>query len=214
MLFEDAKSQLTGAESAGFDIGDTQAGTLVNRGLRRLASLSRWIREVRQIALTVQGQSEYPITDDILDIYALRVDSGPEYLAASLREIWNLQNGTQWLSQGAVGAFSDDYGSDPASSHKLAIFPVPSQAGLSISGYCSVIPDDYEDGDDLPFPPDMDETIIDAARAYAYEDVDENPDMASYFRQKVEDGAERLRRRANDRVGSNVTQIKIKGKHY
>jgi hypothetical protein len=209
MLFEEAKSQLTGAESAGFDLSDAQAGKLVNRGLRRLASLSKWVRELRQIALTVANQAEYAVADDILEIRALTVGGSAEYVSASLSEIWALQQGSKWLSGDAVGAFSDYYGTDPATSHKLALYPAPTAANLAIVGYCAVIPADYANGAQLPFPSDMDETIIDAARAMAYEDVDENPEMAGYYHSKVNDEAERLRRRANDRVGSNVTRIKV-----
>lgn len=213
MVFEDAKSQLRGAEAAGFDVSDGQAGKLVNRGLRRLASLSRWVRELRELDTTDVGVAEYAVPDDILSIVALTVGGGREYLAVNLRQIWSLQQGSLSL-RGAPGAFSDEYGADPATSHKLALYPAPTAAGLAIVAYCAVVPGDYEDGDNLPFPPDMDETIIDAARAMAYEDVDENPDMADYFHKKVNDEAERLRRRANSRVGSNVTQIQVKGYHF
>lgn len=208
MTFDEAVAQLRSAEGAGFGIGTTSAGRIVNKAIRRLASRSRWIREIRNLGNTIPGQYAYTLTEDVLEITSLRLGSGMEYVPCSVRELWDLQNGigTPVYLDGtlAPGAFADSHISSGV--HQLAIFPTPADA-QAIMTYGPVLPADYAGAQVLPFPADADEAIENYARGFAYIDIDENPELGGGYITAGDNFAEELRRRANSRAGGGPFQI-------
>lgn len=212
LTFAELVDQLRSPAGAGFDVPKDQAEEVLNRVLKRFASLSKWITEEVELGPTVAGQDIYEVDENIIEIHELYVD-GADTQRVSSRDIMRLNAGVSWLRNGPPWTvFTDRETAEGVK--ELQIYPVPMADGASLLGFCSVLTPDLlaptvNNNFNPPFPDDMEDALLDGARAILYRDLDENPEMGDYYQAKFEAQGEVLRRRGNKRVGSGAFQIKV-----
>lgn len=198
-------SELRAAEGAGFDVSAIQATLVVDRWIKRLAAVSKWIREERELGPAVAGVDVYEIDNDIVDIHEMVVGGEPAQ-RVSVTDIFRLKSGQSWLRNGPPWVvFCPKF--DSVGTKMVQVYPAP-EVGTSLLGLCSVMPAGTLANDYVPpFPDDYEETILNGAKSTLYRELDENPDEGDYYEQKFMADAETLRRRANSRVGSGPFRI-------
>lgn len=210
LTFNQLVAQLRDAQGAGFDVSATQAGIVLNRSIKRLATASKWIREEREFGPAVAGQDTYPIPADIVDIHELIIAGEPSQ-RASTEDVFRLKAGSVSLRGGPPWTVFCQR-SDATGTKLLGIFPAPAvneqvAPGASLLALCSVSPADIQGSNVPPFPDDFEDTLLAGAKATLYRDLDENPDEGDIYEQRFDAGAEKLRRRANSRVGNGAFRI-------
>lgn len=209
--FEEAVAQLRGPEAAGFGFSELQAGRLINQGVRDYASASEWIRAILDVGPAVADQKDYLLAANVVKVKRLRLGSGP-YSRQNLETLWDLESGLVTLS-GTGGVFVPTF--DEAGTDRLiTLHPTPGieEVGLPIKALASIFPAaDLSGSDAIPFPDDAWRGVLSAAKAIAYEDVDENPDQATYHRGIFEREAEDLKLRGNSQVGQGPVKFAVAG---
>jgi hypothetical protein len=208
--FDGHVAQLRAAEGGGFDVGTDQARIVLNRWIKRLATISRWVKEERELGPTVSGQDTYAVDPDIVEIELLVV-GGAEAERKSRSALFRLKNGSATLRGGPPWiVYAHSYLAD--GSKEFSIFPGPDAdgtvlSGASITGLCAVTPGTLSGGDIPPFPDDQEETLLNGAKSELYRTLDEDPDSGDRYEQLFLAAAEDLRRRGNAQVGSGFFQI-------
>lgn len=204
--FDDLVAQLRAAEGAGFDVSATQAGIVLNRWIKRLAALSKWVREERDLGPAVAGVDTYDLDSDIVDLHDLLVDGG-DALEVSPTDFFRLKAGTKWLQGGPPWiAYAARDTAD--GTKQFSIYPAP-ESVTTIVGLVSIMPGDLSHNQKPPYPDDMEQALLDGAKSTLYAELDENPGASDYYEQKFVTAAELLRRRANSQVGSGFFQAPV-----
>jgi hypothetical protein len=209
--FEEGVGQLRGAEAAGFGFSEPQAARLLNQGIRDYASASEWIRAILDFGPAVADQAAYDLPANVVKVKRLRLGSAP-YSRQNIEALWDLESGAMRLA-GTGGVFVPTFNDDGAD-RLITIFPTPGieEQDLPIKGLASIFPAvDLKGSDPIPFPDDSWRGALNAAKAIAYEDVDENPDQAAYYRGLLKEEAEALRLRANSQVGQGPVRFPVAG---
>lgn len=211
--FEEAVAQLRGPEAGGFGISEPQASKVLNQAIRQFASASEWIRAILDLGPAVADQERYLIPPNVVKIKRLRIAQSLPYSRQGIETLWDLQNGQARLAPGWGGIFVAEYDEDGTVRY-VTLWPTPGaeEAGAQIPALASIFPaEDLESADQLPFPEDSTRGVFNAAKSILYEDVDENPEQASYYRDLANGEAEQLRRKANSRVGGGPVKFPVSG---
>lgn len=212
MTFDDAVGQLRGAEAGGFGVSESQAGRLINEAVRRYAAESKWIKAQVDLGPTVVDQADYDVPGHVVDLRALRLDTGYPYTRKSTEVFWGIESGDLEWTSGRGGVFAPKFSSDGAT-QQIALYPSPSTAGQVIQALCAIYPETALSGSDpLPFPESHQRGVLNAAKAIAYEELDENIEQAQYYRDLWMGEAEELRKESNSRIGSGPTKFAIAGR--
>lgn len=211
MTFDEAVAQFRGAEAGGFGVSVPQAERILQEAVRRYASRSHWIKAQINLGPTVVDQAEYDLPAHVVDLISLRLSTGWPYTRKSTKVFWELASGDAVWRSSKGGVFAPVF--DTTGTKKVALHPTPGEAGLTIEGLAAIYPEnDLAGNDELPFPGDHQRGVLNAAKAVAYEELDENPQQAQYFRDLFQGEAEELRRQGNSRVGSGPTKFAIAGR--
>lgn len=206
--FEDAVAELQSAEAGGFDVSPARAASLTNEGVKRLASLSEWIRAELELGPTVVGQEEYVVPGNVVRVRQLAVGGVP-YSWTDLLTLWEVKMGKRTIvSSWGGGIFADRFSPDGKTEY-LALAPVPTVAGQPITGLAAIEPADLAGKDKLPFPPEFRRGIVDFAKAIGYETIDENLQSANALMQRATATALELREQARARSGSGPWRIPV-----
>lgn len=207
--FQEALTQLRSAEAGGFDFGDVQAAALLNEGVRRFAAKSEWIKAELDLGPTVAEQEAYPLPDHVVKLRGVAV-SGAPYARTDALALWNYKNRAV-LPRDIAGLFAERF-SDDGKIKSFSLYPIPSEAALTISGFAVITPSEELAGEDkLPFPTEYNRGVLDFAKGVAYEDLDENPQSGTYFAERAGALAEQLRLEANSRTGAGPFRIPVAG---
>lgn len=206
--FQDAVTQLQSAEAGGFDFGAAQAAALLNEGVRRFAAASEWIKAELDLGATIAAQESYALPDRVVKLKGLAIAGAP-YARTDVLGLWNLKQAGR-VPGGAAGVYTERF-SDDGKIKSFSLWPIPDASDLAIAGLAVITPDDLSGEDQLPFPPEYNRGPLDFAKGIAYEDLDENPQSGTYFRERAEQLAERLRLEGNSRSGSGPFQIPVMG---
>lgn len=209
--FDELVARLRSPEAGGFGITTTRGGELVLQAIRRLAVVSEWLTDEREIGPTVVDQFLYDLDDDVIDVKGLMIDGDPKYQRVSTTEAWDLAAGVIPIEARFSGSYSPRIS---AGNKKVGISPIPDTAGLSIVALVAIIPDDISGSEVPPFPDDAEDSISRFARAMAYEEVDEDFATADAVEAKALAYAGELHSRGTARVGSGLIQAGIWGTHF
>lgn len=206
--FAEGLAQLTGAQGAGFDLGEVQASRLLNEGIRRFASRSKAIKAVVDLGATVADQGTYTLPAHVVELERLQVGDSPLYARTSAGKYWDLLAGYLAVPDGLTGMYAPYFNED-GTTKQISIFPTPT-AAAAIVGLASITPAaDLSGTDPIPFPEEDWRGALHAATALAYETIEENVEQATYFWERFDAAAEELRRKVNSRVGGGVTRFPV-----
>lgn len=211
LTFDELVARLRSPEGGGFNVSPTRAGELVNQAIRRLAVVSEWIIDERELGPTVAGQDLYDLPDVIAKVKGIKIAGDPMWARASTTGLWDLAAGNVRLEPKFSGAFAQrEQGEDK----KLGLWPTPGTDGLSIIGLVALTPAPLSGAQVPPFPDDAEDAVQWFAKAIAYEEIDEDLASAQGFRDMALGYAGELKSRNNSRIGSGVVQAQIAGVHF
>lgn len=211
MQFDAQVARLRSPEAGGFDISESRAGEIVNAAIRRLVVRSQILVAERELGPGVAGTYLYELPADVLDIRGLMVNGDPKFARVATTRHWQLRSGDAYLPPGRTGAYAPRFDTDGGK--WVAIFPTPA-GGETITALCAISSPDYADDDDLPLPEDGEQPLQWAAKAIAYEEIDEDPATAGGFYAQADAWADSLAQRERGRVGGGVIQAQIQGVHF
>lgn len=208
----DVVEQLTSAQAAGFDIKESQALKLGNEAVKRVAAASQWIKAEVSFGATVAGTPSFVVPDKVIRLIALTIGENQPYTRKSIEQLWDLRAGRSQLvnTENEPGVFAERFSED-GQTKSFDVFPTPEEAGLPVSGLCSIVPDDLVATDVLPFPPQHRGAVLDLATAAAYERTDENLAQAAPYEKRGLAIAESLFLLGNARTGSGPYKIPVAG---
>lgn len=209
--FDGLVTQLRSAEGGGWDVSPTQAGVVLNRWIKRLAAISKWVKDEVDLGLTVVGQDTYDCPANVLDLHEL-VIGGLDTKRESRRNLFKLKNGTAWLVGPPYAVFAPVYSSD--GTHRFQIYPGPGDTGdvttgLQMSALCSVVPSDLSGSQAPPFPDDFENTLLTGAKSQFYRELEEDHDTGDRLEAEFLRDAEDLRRRGNTQMSDGFFQIPV-----
>jgi hypothetical protein len=210
VLIDDVVAQLGDAQAHGFDVSEERRYEVANRAIRWVARRAQSIQAEVAIGTTVADQEEYTLPANVVDLRRIRVGEVADWTRQSLETLWDLKDVDSGvtLSGRGGGIFAPRYADDGAT-QSISIYPAPDEAGLAIVGYAAIEPAaDLEEGDTVPFADE--EPVLNRATGILYREVDENPEMAAYYTDLAETGAEELRRKTISRVGSGPHRIPLR----
>jgi hypothetical protein len=206
--FAELEKQFTSAEAGGFDLRQEQVATLLNEGAERLAARSKWIRAMVQVGPTVAGQGPYRLPDKLVQLEQLYVDGKPwpETDMLTLRQV---ELGRRALCQAWGDGIYAEEADETGTIKLLRLFPAPELDGLTIEGWGPITPDPLGGEDVLPFPPEFTRAVLDFALAIAYEQIDENPQSATYFLERANGRADELGERMRAKMRTNPRKARV-----
>lgn len=175
--------------------------------MKRLASLSEWIRAELELGPTVVGQEEYATPASVVRVRELAVGGVP-YGWTDPVTLWEIKMGKRTVvSDWGGGVFADRFSPDGKTAY-TALFPVPT-AVVPITALAAIEPADLAGKDKLPFPAEFRRAIPNFAKAIGYETIDENVQSAAGLMQQATATALELRDKARSRSGSGPWRIPV-----
>jgi hypothetical protein len=207
VIVADVKAQ------GGFDVDDATIYGLLNEVHKEVVGAAKWLEAIESLGATVAGVATYDLADSIVDVASINIDPGDgtgpgDWRRVGVREIWDLQGGRSFL-RGAGGVFSPYFKAD--GTKQLALYPVPTLAGLAITGLVALIPSDLVAGQSPVIPEDMHARLKDGVISLGLMRLENRNDLAASFEQRKDAMAGELARRKNSRVGSEPTRMLVEG---
>lgn len=200
----------------GFDVSSTNSSTDVITGwiwqaVNAALGESKWRKQSRELGPTVADQAQYLLPDEVVDVASVRVNGGrPWALASSLEDVWQVQAGDGYV-RNAPGVFFANFEADTDS--VVELWPVPTEAGLSIEAIAAILYADTAGADTtttLPLPQDLVRPIaVNGAVAIGLALLENRHGDAREHQGKADAATATLKRRANSRVGSGPSMMRI-----
>lgn len=197
----------------GFDVDDPTVGGWVNQLHKEAVAAAQWMEAEIDLATTAEGVAAYDVPDNVADLASLWLEPGGkpgDWEIVGRTALRALKGGRSFL-RGSGGVFARAFTAD--GTHQVELFPVPAgeTAGLAIKADVALIPGDMKAGDTPVIPADMHGRLLEGSIAIGLARIDERPDSAQVFQQRMAEMAEMLRRRKNSRIGSEPTRISVEG---
>lgn len=212
--FADAVEQLTAASAGGFDFGGQsgQAEKLIQEAIKRHAARSQWIRAQLELGPIVADTASYSLPAKIVRLWLVTIGD-IEYGRRDLRTAHHLGSGSYALTYNSEGGVFFETFAEDGKTRQVELFPTPDeeQAGETLEGFASIVPDDLEAGDELPFPEQYRRAVVNYAKATATADVDVDKATGDAWLAQAENESEALRLYANSRSGSGPWKIPVAG---
>lgn len=195
---------------AQFDVADTQALTWLDRRHKKMVVRARAYRKSADIGPTVSGQRDYLLPSDNVEVHEVLVDGMPYGRATHT----DLSYGAQgWVVLEGIGGVVTSE-EDASGGAELALYPTPTQSGLSVLVRGIFRPDDLVVGQDsrIRVPDEFLDSLVSGAIATGLERQEYRPDLAQMFEQDFSDACEEWRRQIRRRYrGAGPTPIRILG---
>lgn len=198
-------------EGGSFDVSSPTVLAWLDRRHKEMVNYARGYRDLVTIGPTVAGQKEYTAPAGIVELLEVTVD-GETYDRGHHTDVAAIDKGFLWLS-GPGGLIIES--ANASSVTTLIILPVPTVAGLLITGYGVVQPPDLLIDNSVALR--VDDDLLEALKAGVYAIGLSQPaqgqanDAAAQFAlygQGKEDFKRRVRRRLR---GSGPSRIRIAG---
>jgi hypothetical protein len=192
---------------AGLDLAPDTADRLLNEGTRALVCRAEWLRAGLELGPTAADQEAYSLSGAIHRVRKLKVDGTP-YLASSEEQVDELKQ--NWKSLRCAGVYWISFDGDAAES--VSLYPLPTQAGLSIKALCSVYPAILVNDDDEPqVPCEYRRAIVDYAAALAYGYQEDNPELRGFHEDEFNNAVAGLRRLRTAKQAAGPVQVRVAG---
>lgn len=196
--------------AGGMDADVGQVSGWLNGRYKKLCVRSDWTKQIVAVGSTVVDQARYSLSDSISEVHEARVGGLP-LARIGARTLWDLDAARVHQST-ETGFIAPIFST--AGQAQIELFPVPTEAGLSIEVLATVEPDPLS-GQDVPLVPhDFHRSIVEGAISDALALLDENLQSADYYEQRFEKAISDLKLRQNRRVRSGNRHVLIEGVHY
>lgn len=200
-----------------YDVSTTRASAAANERLQRMVSAAKSIRTLRSLGTTVADTATYALDTDIVQVYRVRIafDAGDVIYhgTESVDTFWDLAVGDATAPDcGNYFVVEPDTDSTQTTDN-LRLFPVPSEAGATITGLVAIIPAviTYGSTTALPIPLDCHEHLLAGVKA-ELSDEESRQDEAQKFEVVFEAGVRRLEARQVARgSGSDRHRMRVAG---
>lgn len=213
-----------GFDPAQAQTSDTLMRSWLSTAVQEAVAEAKWLKQRRNLGLTVVGTSEYVIDSDIVQLKTLRVGMSRPWAWSSLDDIWEAEAepNAVVLTRGAPGAFCLTYEEEEAQDVEnvpklLKLWPTPDTAGLKIEAVCAVSHKPIVAGTSssyvLQVPDDLVQAIaVDGAVAIGIQRVHERADLAAPYTARYVNAKAELKRRANSLIGGGVKYVPVRGR--
>jgi len=194
---------------AQFDVTDPQALTWLDRRHKTMVLRARALRKTTSL-VTVANQRDYALPADIVEIMEVNVDGLPYGRATHTDLSYGAQGWVALSGIGGVVASEEDSSGGP----EIALYPTPTQAGLSVLVRGVWRPSSLAVGNDatLIVPDEYQDALISGAIATGLKRQEYRPDLAQGFEQEFDNACEEFRRRTARRYrGGGPATIRIQG---
>jgi hypothetical protein len=195
---------------AQFDVTDTAALAWLDRRHKKMVVRARALRKTVSIGPSVASQRDYALPSDLVEVLEVSVDGLPYGRATHT----DLSYGAQgWLMLDGIGGVvaSEETASGDA---EIALYPTPTQAGLTVTVRGVFRPSDLLVGTDstIKVPDEFLDSLVSGAIATGLQRQEYRPDLAQSFEQDFSDACEEWRRQVRRRYrGAGPTTIRIQG---
>ena len=195
---------------AQFDVTDAAALAWLDRRHKKMTVRARAYRKSVSIGPTVANTRDYALPSDLVEVLEVSVDGMPYGRATHT----DLSYGAQgWLLLDGIGGViaSEETASGDA---EVALYPTPTQAGLTVTVRGIFRPADLVVGQDsgIEVPDEYLDSLVSGAIATGLARQEYRPDLAQSFEQDFENACEEWRRQLRRRYrGSGPTPIRIQG---
>jgi hypothetical protein len=156
MLLSAARTKVKsegGFDSSASNTSDSAIDGWINERVQEALATSKWRKVELELGVTVAGQAQYAVPASVVDIRAIRVDSGRRWLSVSTEDLFDLKSGDASL-RNAAGAFAANFEAD--ADPVVELWPVPTESGLSIAALAAVtLTTDLVAADPIPLPDDL-----------------------------------------------------------
>lgn len=192
---------------------DTIKGWL-NDALRTLVAESQWIKALVELGPTAADEPLYLLPENVLDVREVIVDGKP-FGRVGAQEVFAARAYGGYVSDG-WGVFAPGY--NAAGQAVVELFPTPSEAGLAVKALAVISAVAMSANSDSPsVPEDFHPALKAKAIATGLRLIYERHDDADRWEREFDDpqsgrgAVQRLKRRANSRVGSGPIRVRIVG---
>ena len=194
---------------ASFDVSDATALSWLNRRHKAMVSRARALRYTASLT-SVANQRDYALPANVVEIDEVSVNGLPYGMGIHR----DLAMGAQgYLILGGVGGLVVSEESS-SGAPEIAIYPTPTEAGLSIQVRAIWYPADLSTSDNstLIVPDAYIDALIAGAVATGLKRVENRPDLAQPMEQEFNDACEEWRRQVSRRYrGAGPYQIRVIG---
>lgn len=214
------------AVEGGFDTTTEDASSAVilswvNHARASAVADARWRKAVVSLGTTVAGTAEYDLPERVVKLEQLKVGDSFPYLRVGLSELWEAEANGSWRVTGPHdGAFAATFGEDANETSdatdaeaRVRLLPVPDSSGLVIEALAAMIPPPLAAGQAagaVGLPADLVRPIcVDGAIEIGYRLVKADPNTAATFKAVWTEARDKLKARANSRIGGGPVQIRI-----
>lgn len=197
-----------------FDATEAQVLQWLTRRQRQMCSRSRCYRKKLSIGPTVANQQGYSVPKEVVEIREVLVN-GITYGTGRHSDLAQGAQGYIWLDgmylNGGGIATRDD---DSSGATKLALYPIPTEAGLEVTLIAVCLPPDLVVGEDgtIKIPGDFLDALVAGAIATGLTRTEARPDLATAFETVFTNGCSELEMQTNRRFrGVGAAQIRVVG---
>lgn len=181
-----------------FDASSDQALAWLDARHKTMVARSRCYRRTLSIGSTVDGQRDYALPGELVELLQVNV-GGIDVPKARSTDLSPLTQGTYALVDAEGSIFAPD--EDSAGALEIAFYPIPDTSGKPILVRGAFLPPDLDIGDNttVKVPADFHDRLVNGALATALERLENRLDLSATHDGKFDQGCEELRKRVSRR---------------
>jgi hypothetical protein len=199
-----------GFDSSSASLSDSDVLSWINDAYTEAMVEARWLKGLVSLGVTVTGQGDYVLPENVADLRSLVVGSSEPWTRVGAQDMLVLRAGVGRIV-GGPGAFAPGFEADGDA--VVSLWPPPERDGDAISGEGVLIPSELESGgaaSTVKVPRDLQRAILVHGAVHEGKSlVAEDAPGADWHRARWQAAVNKLKARANSRVGHGPHQIRI-----